>query len=182
MDDLFQQEDERWTQVNENFDLLFARVASIGINQERLESQMNLGNQVMEQMLKDQQILAKQIELTGEAVARITLNRPQPQEPADPPPSPTRSHSSLDRGPHPFRAAASGIPVRPLPQGRRVRREPFDFSGHRHVTPKMSCPTFDGSNPRILKSKCLDYFELCNIDEAFWPMAASISEYGWQGS
>ena len=115
MDDRFQQEDERWTQVNENFDLLFARVASIGINQERLESQMNLGNQVMEQMLKDQQILAKQIELTGEAVARITLNRPQPQESADPPPSPTRSHSSLDRGPHPFRAAASGIPVRPLP-------------------------------------------------------------------
>ena len=52
MDDRFQQEDERWTQVNENFDLLFARVASIGINQERLESQMNLGNQVMEQMRK----------------------------------------------------------------------------------------------------------------------------------
>ena len=100
-------------------------------------------------MLKDQQILAEQIELTGEAVARITLNRPQPQEPADPPPSPTRSHSSLDRGPHPFRAPASGMPVRPLPHGHRVRREPLGFSGHRHVTPKMACPTFDGSNPRI---------------------------------
>ena len=42
----------------------------------------------------------------------------------------------------------------------------------------MSCPTFDGSNPRILKSKCLDYFELCNIDEAFWPKAASLNMDG----
>ena len=54
MDDRFQQEDERWTQVHKNSDLLFARVESIGVDQDRLESQMNLGNRVMEQILKDQ--------------------------------------------------------------------------------------------------------------------------------
>ena len=43
---------------------------------------------------------------------------------------------------------------------------------------KLSCPTFDGSNPRIWKSKCLDYFQLCNIDEAFWTTAASLSMDG----
>jgi len=59
MDGRFQQDDEHWTQVNENFDLLFSRVESLGVNQARLESQMNLGNQVMEQILKDQQTLAK---------------------------------------------------------------------------------------------------------------------------
>ena len=53
MDARFQQDDEHWTQVSENFDLLFARVESLGVNQARLESQMNLGNQVMEQILKD---------------------------------------------------------------------------------------------------------------------------------
>lgn len=46
------------------------------------------------------------------------------------------------------------------------------------MLPKMSCPTFDGTNPRIWKSKCLDYFALCNIDEAFWPIAASLNMDG----
>ena len=46
------------------------------------------------------------------------------------------------------------------------------------MVPKLSCPTFDGSNPRIWKSKCLDYFQLCNIDEAFWTTAASLSMDG----
>ena len=71
MDARFQQDDEHWTQVNENFDFLFARVESLGVNQARLESQMNLGNQVVEQILKDQQTLAKQIEVTG--MLRVSL-------------------------------------------------------------------------------------------------------------
>jgi len=37
---------------------------------------------------------------------------------------------------------------------------------------------FNGSNPRIWKSKCLDYFQLCNIDEAFWTIAASMNMDG----
>ena len=89
MDARFQQDDEHWNQVSENFDLLFARVESLGVNQARLESQMNLGNQVMEQILKDQQTLAKQIEATGDAVARITLNRQFVPESEEPPPTPT---------------------------------------------------------------------------------------------
>ena len=89
MDARFQQDDEHWTQVNENFDLLFARVESLGVNQARLESQMNLGNQVMEQILKDQQTLAKQIDVTGDAVARLTLNRQFVPESEEPPPTPT---------------------------------------------------------------------------------------------
>ena len=178
MDARFQQDDEHWTQVNENFDLLFARVESLGVNQARLESQMNLGNQVMEQILKDQQTLAKQIEITGDAVARLTLHRAPSPETEEPPPSPTHLHGSPSRSSHPFRPSAHGISARPPPSGNCFRREPVGFTGLRHVTPKMSCPTFDGSNPRIWKSKCLDYFELCNIDEAYWPTAAALNMDG----
>ena len=53
----------------------------IDANQHRLEAQMNLGNKVMEQILKDQQLLAKQIEITGQAVARLTLDRHHPRRP-----------------------------------------------------------------------------------------------------
>ena len=38
MDARYQQENEPWAQVNENFDLLFSRVESIGVNQDSLES------------------------------------------------------------------------------------------------------------------------------------------------
>ena len=73
-DEATRHEDERWEEVSENFDLLFSLVDVIGANQHRLEAQMNLGNKVMEQILKDQQLLAKQKEITGQAVARLTLD------------------------------------------------------------------------------------------------------------
>ena len=138
---------------------------------------MDLGNKVMEQMLRDQQILAKQIELTGEAVARISLNQqPLPEDDVDPP-SPTytyRSGSSRRHG----RPPPSGVPPPSRPSGYRTSRPHTSSDGYRHVLPKMTCPTFDGTNPRIWKSKCLDYFTLCNIDEAFWTIAASLSMDG----
>ena len=158
--------------------MLFARVESIGVNQDHLESQMNLGNRVMEQILKDQQILDKQIELTGEAVVRITPNQPPIPDHEEPLPSPTLSQGLPDRGFRSFRPPPTGPHQRAPPFGNRMRCEPAQFSGHRHVTPKMSCPTFDGTNPRIWKSKCLDYFELCNIDEAFWTTAAALNMDG----
>jgi len=177
MEERFTQDDERWEQVNLNFDLLFARVDSMGANQQRMEAQMDLGNKVMEQILHDQQLLAKQIELTGEAVARLNLNQtPLPEHDVEPP-SPTYTHRS---GPsfRTNRPPPLGNPSRIRPPAPRTHRSPESPAGYRHVLPKMSCPTFDGSNPRIWKSKCLDYFALCNIDEAFWTIAASLSMDG----
>ena len=94
MEEHFTQEDERWKKVNLNFDLLFARVDSMGAHQQRMEAQMDLGNKVMEQMLKDQQLLAKQIEITRQAVARLTLDR-GPMHEDDDPSSLTLSQASL---------------------------------------------------------------------------------------
>ena len=51
MEECFHQDDERWDHINQNVDLLFARVESLGNNQIRLEAQVDLGNKVMEQML-----------------------------------------------------------------------------------------------------------------------------------
>lgn len=68
-------------EVMEHLDLLFAKVGNI-------EARVDMSSGVMEQMLKDQQLLAKKMEITGHAVAQLTLN--QKQEP-EPPPSPTHS-------------------------------------------------------------------------------------------
>jgi hypothetical protein len=131
----------------------------------------------MEQMLRDQQLLAKQIELTGEAVARITLNHTPSLDVEAEPPSPTNTHRLGPSFRH-HRPPPVGNSLRTRPSGPRSQRPPESSDGYRHVLPKMSCPTFDGTNPCIWKSKCVDYFTLCNIDEAFWTIAASLSMDG----
>ena len=55
-----------WDQVANNFDLLFSRVDDILDTQIKLEAQYDMTNKVVEQMMKDQQLLAKQIENTGQ--------------------------------------------------------------------------------------------------------------------
>jgi len=55
---------ERWDQVANNFDLLFARVDDILGTQIKLEAQYDMTTKVVEQMMKDQQVLAQQVEIT----------------------------------------------------------------------------------------------------------------------
>ena len=69
-------------------------------------------------------------------------------------------------------------PSCPRPTSYHPNRSAESPDGFCHVLPKMTCPTFAGTNPHIWKSKCLDYFTLCNIDEAFWTIAASLSMDG----
>lgn len=64
MDARAQKEEDRWERIGENFDSLFAQVDASNKNQQRLEVQFGLSNSVVEQMLKDQQLLAKQMEVT----------------------------------------------------------------------------------------------------------------------
>jgi len=64
-----QREDARWEHLMESVDLLFAKVGVIDHNQQQLNTQMDLSAQVVERMLRDQEALAKQMELTGQAVA-----------------------------------------------------------------------------------------------------------------
>ena len=94
---------DRWDQVANNFDLLFARVDDILGSQIKLEAQYDMTTKVVEQMMKDQQVLAQQIELTGQAVARLTLNSTRP--PVGEPPSPTISDASTD---NPFHHGPQG--------------------------------------------------------------------------
>jgi len=42
-----------------------------------MATQVDLSTQLMDQILKDQQTLAKQMEITGQAVAQLSLNRQQ---------------------------------------------------------------------------------------------------------
>jgi len=92
MEDSARQEDERWASVTESLDLLFAKVGSIENRQQKIEAQLDMSISVLEQMLLDQQPLAKQMESTGNAVAQLTLDQMRYQQ--ERPPSLASSDST----------------------------------------------------------------------------------------
>lgn len=96
MEEEAKREDERWREVMEHLDLLFARVGDIDRNQQKVESQFAMTNKVIEQMLLDQQLMSKQIDATGKAVAQLTLEQRHPRRGL--PTSPTSSETSEEQG------------------------------------------------------------------------------------
>ena len=172
MEDASRAEQLRWERVNDKFDLLFSQVDDILGTQIKLEAQYNMTNKVVEQMLRDQEILAKQIENTGQAVAHLTLDSTRRSDRE--PPSPTDSEASDY---NPFHRSRPGTPP-PVPhtrQGRgRQQGHDDDHYGFKHTVPKLSFPHFDGSNPRIWKSKCEDYFKLYAVSDTMKATFASL--------
>jgi hypothetical protein len=61
--------------VNESIDLLFTRLGDISQAQEQMKVNQELGTRALEQVLRDQSVLAKQLEATGQAVAKLTLDQ-----------------------------------------------------------------------------------------------------------
>ena len=74
MEERAQAEDAHWDSVMESLDLLFTKVATMENRQQRVETQLEVSARVMEQVLLDQQTLAKQLESIGNAVAQLTIN------------------------------------------------------------------------------------------------------------
>jgi uncharacterized protein involved in exopolysaccharide biosynthesis len=71
MEEFADKDEARWEQITENMDILFAKVAEIDAKQQRLDTKVDMSTTVLEQMLKDQQLLTKQIDITGQAVAKV---------------------------------------------------------------------------------------------------------------
>ena len=71
MDAFSQREDDHWSRITKSIDLLFSRVADIDRTQQHMASQLDLSTKVMDQVLQDQQTLAKQMEVTSTMVARL---------------------------------------------------------------------------------------------------------------
>ena len=48
-----QREDERWDQMTESIDLLFARMGGVERVQSQMAAQLDLSTQIMDQLLRD---------------------------------------------------------------------------------------------------------------------------------
>ena len=135
-----------WDQVANNFDPLFSRVDDILDTQINLEAQYDMTNKVVEQMMKDQQLLAKQIENTGQAVARLTLD--STRRPFREPDSPTASEASAE---NPFHRNHQGTsPIIP-PLRRRHGGLRSGVEGHRSSNHQFSSCRFHTLMALILR-------------------------------
>jgi len=151
---------------------LFAKVEEVDRMQHKLEAKVDFSATVLDQMIKDQQTLAKQIETIGHAVAQLTIRQMRTEEEIRG--STTSSETSTVL---PFRPHNSG-PSRVASYGRNPFAShcdpPPDRSSTKGFAPKMNFPRFNGKNPRIWKDKCQDYFRLMNIPKSMWATAASL--------
>jgi hypothetical protein len=65
MEEFAEKEEARWEQITENMDILFAKVAKIDAKQQRLDTKVDMSTTVLEQMLKDQQLLPSRLTSQG---------------------------------------------------------------------------------------------------------------------
>jgi hypothetical protein len=147
MEEAAKSEEERWTTMMDNIDLLFSKVQQIDRNQQKFEGKFDMTTKVIEQMLKDQQLMSKQIELTGQVVAQLRLDRMHTED--DTPPSPTDSETTND---NPFFSHKSTADLKKqFRPGEHSRNNNKGYGGTKGFLPKMNFPRFSGKKPCYLE-------------------------------
>jgi hypothetical protein len=143
--------------------------------QEQMKVNQELGTRALEQVLRDQSVLAKQLEATGQVVAKLTLDqmgdddsetmsihtrpqhqkKPVPQQPKPPP-------------------AAGGSYYGHIPRNNHHHTEGDSHSGYKHVVPKLSFPEFHGRDPKAWRHRCEDFFQIYNVPYQLWVTSATM--------
>lgn len=141
MEEKVKRDKDRSDQVMESLDLLFSKVGEIDTFPQKVEAQVDMSTQVMEQLLKDQQMLAKQMEATGQAVAKLTMDQMDRRQKE--PLSPTSSEASVEQHFHHVPKGRQEF----RPHFHQQRKEFGERSSNRNMVPKMAFPRFEGDNP-----------------------------------
>jgi len=166
-----QHQDANWDKWMERLDVLHAHVTDIGSTQQQLLAKMNLNSQDVKQASHDQQLMVKQIEDIGKAVARLALEHMDAETLSSP-----RSLSLFSIPPQQERPFSS---VQPHPRTEPSHHRPFGDSHHNYTPlPEMLFPNFEGVDPKIWLDKCENYFCIFNVHESMWVTSASLHMEG----
>ena len=144
-----EEENTRWDQVMENFDLLFSQVNEIGVVQQQMKSQMDIRGAAMDQYSAEQYIIAQQVKANGAVVAQLTMKQFEKEPKFDY----DSSGSTVDEEDETFDnvfAKYKGT-HKPEPSKKRKPTSKFDrtTSLPTQSMPKMQFPKFDGANPKV---------------------------------
>lgn len=125
-------ENGRWNQVKDNFDLLFAQLNDFGIIQQELKKDISATQE-------EQQLISKQVQANGQAMASLTLRQMESEAKLDH--SDTASHISLED--ITFENVFAEPTKDPKPE---TSKKPVHHNNHHHPTitttqPKTSTTT-----------------------------------------
>jgi hypothetical protein len=170
-----EEENTKWDQVMEHFDLLFTQLNDLSVVQQQLKSQLDIRGAAMDQYSQEQHMIAQQVKANGQAVAQLTLRQFQTEakqeEDSD------GAFDILDDDAS-FKNvfAHSKDKAKPEPsKSKKFHRPPADSTKlPKHAIPKMPFPIFDGTDPKIWKDNCESYFELYSLPEGMWITAATL--------
>ena len=115
MEESSRRDEDHWSQVTSSLDLLFARVSEIGASQKELRARLDLTTESMDLYAREQQMIAKQVEATGQAVARLTMDMMSDSSDTD---------AASEHPPHHPRFQRA----RPPPRGESSHNRPPGFS------------------------------------------------------
>lgn len=128
--------DAKLDRLMQSVDLLFSKIEDLHITQQQMQVKLDVNSKAVDLSMREQQVLAQQLEATGQAVAKLTvdqLRKDDQDNEYSPPPSTNTAHRqnhyqqdhSAFGEPHYHRAATSGHPF-----GHNV-------AAHRNSLPKM---------------------------------------------
>ncbi|CAO2211068.1 unnamed protein product [Urochloa humidicola] len=176
MDNMSSIQDEHWEDLQERLNLLFSKMGTMETSQQQMKTQMDINSQVLDQAVRDQLLMSKQLAETGRVVAQLTLQQMRQQDPEDGYDS-ERSRDSQRRRRGRQRQDGQAVEKGTSRQNRPNFCQPGGNPTSRNTTslPKMSFPRFDGSNPKIWKDKAVDYFTIFNIPRVSWVVYATMN-------
>jgi hypothetical protein len=158
-----EKEDARWGNIMDSVDLMFTRMANVERTQHRMQVNQDAATAALQQVLKDQATLSKQIQTTGQAVAKLQMEKKWEDD------SDTSSMDPIPQTPHTrprqYNPHTSGETFHnPFHRGNRPTHISINQSNRPHL-PKMTFPVFAGKDPKVWHDKCDDYFWIFDIPE-----------------
>jgi hypothetical protein len=148
------EEKSRCEQVMENFDMIFAQINDISIQQQDLKKGVN-------ETKEEQKLISKQVQANGQAVASLTLWQMETEAAMDH--AEGNSMVSAEEPQFDNIFAAKQYDIKPEHSRRSPKQQNKESLPH-HTLPKMQFPTFDGNNPKIWIDNCINYFTIYKVE------------------
>jgi hypothetical protein len=167
-------DNERWEELQRSLDELFRKVSAIDANQSQLKEHLDLQSKVVDQTVRDQILISKQLVESGRAITQLRMDKAkEPAFDADSSPRSTtepKGNKFTSNRPHFIDENPWGT------MGNTHKSRDTSFSHvPKSAIPKMPFPTFDGSHPRIWIDKVVNYFTIYQIPHCLWVTAATVA-------
>lgn len=88
--------DAKLDKLMKSIDLLFSKIENLNITQQQMQVKLDINSKVVDLSMREQQVMAQQLDATGKVVAKLTMGHVEMDDPEQGG-SPTRSTATYNR-------------------------------------------------------------------------------------